>query len=366
MAVVKQMILTHSLKLLHGYGMKTRKKIIIRAVLACLILSILIFLLDRIFMPKYITENPDGNVTAEFYAVKTPIDAAYFGSSTVYNAIPPDYLWHEFGIASYTRANASQTLWQSYYLMKDTIRHNKPELITLDVSFIKYGEDFYEEPSNRKTIDGMRFSVDKLRCARESMWKEESLYSYIFPVLRFHSRWQELKAEDLRYAIRRPAVTYDGFIMEFNEYGENDEYAPPVDEDRDFPEKSVLYLEKIIALCNKEEIPLLLMKTPTYVTNWYPSYDRKLSELVAGIEGVDYINFDIYEEELGIDRQKDYVDGGSHLNIKGAEKFSKAFGAYITEIYGLEDHRNDDRYSRYWNRQYERYDHDKKSGTDIL
>ena len=341
--------------------MKKKKGIVIRIIMGFIITGTLIYVLDSIFMPKYISENPDGNVTAEFYDVKTPIDAAYFGSSTVYNAIPADFLWHEYGISSYTRANASQTIWQSYFLMKDTIKTNRPKLITLDVSFMKYGEDFYEEPSNRKTIDGMRMSLDKFRCAKASMWKEESIYSYIFPILRFHSRWKDLKPEDFLYAFKRPAVTYDGFIMEFNEYAENDDFLPASEEDNSFPEKPEEYLKKIIDLCESEGISLMLMKTPTYVNNWYPSYDRELSEMTSGYDDVEYINFDIYEEELGIDRHKDYVDGGSHLNVAGAEKFSRAFGAYIKDRYELEDHRQDENYYEYWNKKYERYERDRNA-----
>ena len=41
-------------------------------------------------------------------------------------------------------------MWQSYYLMRDTVRYNRPKLITLDVSFMKYGDDFAEEAANRK------------------------------------------------------------------------------------------------------------------------------------------------------------------------------------------------------------------------
>ena len=331
-------------------------KIIIRVCLIVALTGGLMYVLDGIFSPKYITENIDGNVTAEFYNVKTPIDAAYFGSSTVYDAIPADFLWHEYGIASYTRANASQTLWQSYYLIKDTLRTNRPQLITVDMSFMKYGEEFVEEPSNRKMMDGMRFSLDKIRCAKVSMWEGEDIYSYIFPVLRFHSRWNDLKDEDFRYAFKRPAVTYDGYIMEFDETEEDISYEPPEDEDRDFPEKAKLYLNKIIDLCRREDIDLLLMKTPTFANNWYPSYDRILTGIAEENENCEYLNFDYLRDELDLDIKKDYVDGFNHLNNRGAEKFSRTFGKYISEKYELPDHRDDQNYAVYWDKQYERYE----------
>ena len=335
--------------------MKNVFKTVIRMIGAVMIAGIMFFVLDGIFAPKYVSENIDGNVTAEFYEVPTPIDATYFGSSTVYNAIAPDYIWNEYGIASYVRANASQTVWQSYYMIRDTVRRNKPSLITLDMSFMKYGEDFFEEGSNRKTIDGMKLSADKLGSAKASMYFEENLYSYIFPVLRFHSRWDDLKDEDFKYAFKRPQVTYDGFIMEFGTPDEMPEFDDAKPEETGFPPKATEYLEKTIDLCEKENIDLLLMKTPTYINNWYPEYDEMLLQTAEGHDRVEYVNFDDYAQEMGIDRQTDYVDGHSHLNVYGAEKFSRFFGQYIQENYGLKDHRGEENYAGCWNERYERY-----------
>ncbi len=327
---------------------------------------LLVRILDGVFTPKYVSENQDGNVTSEFYEVETPLDAVYFGSSTVYNAITADYLWKEYGFTSYTRANASQTLWQSYYMIRDTVRNNRPELITLDVSFMKYGEDFTEEPSNRKAIDGMRFSVDKIRCAKASMWEDEDIYSYVFPILRYHSRWKELKEEDYKYAMKKPQVTYDGFIMSFERPEKVPEFDPMEPESYDFPEKAEEYLLKIMDYCRDEDIDLLLMKTPTYINNWFPEYDARLEKLSEGYENCDYINFDSYEKEMELDRAVDYADGHSHMNVDGAEKFSKYFGAYIKERYELPDHRGDDRYSSIWNDRYTRYSMDLEKGKAAL
>ncbi|MCR5651713.1 MAG: hypothetical protein K6F86_11090 [Lachnospiraceae bacterium] len=340
--------------------------LIIKSLCVLITAWLLFTVLDRIFMPKYVEENTDGNVTAEFYRADTPLDAVFFGSSTVYNAIAPDKMWNEFGFSSYTRASASQTIWQSYYLIRDTVHYNRPKLVTLDVSFMKYGEDFYEEASNRKTIDGMKLSFDKLMCARDSMWEEESLYSYAFPILRFHSRWNELRAEDFKYALRRPTVTYDGFIMGFRNDPDIENYEVVEKEDYSFPPKAAEYLVRIMEYCEEEDIPLLLMKTPTYINNWFPEYDRQLEEMAGKYRNVEYVNFDYCADIIGLDRRADYMDGHSHLNICGAEKFSGFFGKYIKDRYGLPDHRQDDTYSSVWNERYTRYCIDGEIGKAAL
>lgn len=340
------------------------KTILINCIKILLIVSLTIFL-NRLFMPKYITENKDGRVTEEYYNEKTDLDVICFGSSTVYNAISPDYLWDEYGFTSYTRANASQTLWQSYYLMEDALKSQKPDVILLDMSFMKYGEEFVEEPSNRKTIDGMRLSKSKLDCIMASMWEGEEPITYLLPIFRYHSRWKELTKDDLIYAFHNTEVTYDGFIMEFGLPDQDPVVYDMEEKDSyDFPPKAYQYLDKIVALCKEKEIPLLLMKTPTYTNNWYPEYDDNLRKY-ADANGVVYTNFDDYKKEMGIDLFLHYNDGASHLNVTGAEVFSAFLGQYLKSNYSIENHKGQETYENIWDKKLERYERDKEAGLPI-
>lgn len=325
--------------------------------------------LNRIFIPKYINDNQDGRVTAEFYREKTAPDILFFGSSTVYNAISPVWLYEKYGYASYVRANASQPLWQSYYLLEDALYDCKPGLVMVDMSFMKYGGDFVEEASNRKALDGMRFSKSKYDCIKASMWEGEQPVTYLFPVFRFHSRWKELKKEDFLYALKQPDVTYNGFIMQFDIPDEQVIYEKEPRESYDFPEKAWEYLDRICDLCRKEEIPLVLMKTPTYVNNWYDEYDSALTEY-AGKQGIEYVNFDWYKEEMGNNLRTDYVDSGSHLNLVGAEKFTSFLGGFIREYMENSSgrafsHEGDTKFDKIWEGKVLRYERDKAEGMKV-
>ena len=324
---------------------------------ASIILAALVILIicGRVFIPKYATENVDGRVTGDYYAEEGPVDVIFVGSSTVYNAYIPACIYEEYGFTSYDRANASQTIWQSYYMIRDAINYNKPKMVVLDASFMKYGEEFKEEPSNRKTIDGMRLTVDKMMAAKVSMYEEESLLSYVFPILRFHSRWNDLKMEDLKYAFSDPKVTYDGFIIETG----RDEEAAAAEEGSDesfagFPDKPSEYLMKIIKLCRDEDVTLLIAKTPTLMDNWYVQYDEELDR-IAKENGLVYINFDNAMDDIGLVQTEDYVDGYAHLNVFGAEKFSHYAGAYLRDNYDLPDRRGDESTNRAWENRYFEY-----------
>lgn len=342
------------------------KNRILKAVCAMLIASILVSLMDHILAPKYITENQDGRITREFYEVGTDLDVIALGSSTMYNAFSPDYLWGRYGFTSYVRSNASQTLWQSYYLLKDAFDTKHPSLVVLDMSFIKYGDEFIEEPSNRKTIESMRNPLCKYGAVKASMYEEEDILSYYFPVLRYHSRWKELTSEDLKYSYIAPRVTFDGYLMDFTIPDEQNIYEPDDLDSVNFPEKSLEYLDKIIELCKKENVPILLMKTPTYVNSWHGVYDDEISK-IANAAGVSYVNFDDYADECGIVVRTDYIDDGSHLNIVGAEKFCDFFGAYIKDNYELADHRqgltdSDKKICERWNAALSLYEEKREAG----
>lgn len=329
--------------------MKTKG--VIKFIGAIALIALILYALSCIFAPKYISENKEGRITSEFYREETPLDVIFFGTSTTYCSVAPPYLWHSYGFTSYTRAGDSETMWQTYYLARDAVRHNKPQVIVCDMSSMKFGADFFEEPANRKNIDGMRLSKDKLDCARASMYEEESLISYVLPVLRFHSRWDELKAEDFRYAFIKPSVTYDGYLMSYEVVADDGEDTG--EEIKALPDKSKEYLIKLMEFCREQGVTLLLVKSPTYI-NWYKSYDTEIREL-SGEYGVEYINFDDHKDDMGLIRSEDYADGHSHLNIYGAEKYCDYLGAYIKDHAELTDHRDDPSYAGIWDAKYDRY-----------
>lgn len=342
--------------------MKIKKWIKICIKIAVVVLAVMF--LNRLFMPKYVSENQDGRVSEEFYQEKLPVDVIFTGSSTVYNDVSTITLWQEFGITSFVRANASQTMWQSYYLLEDSLSVQTPELAVLDVSFMKYADEFAEEPSNRKIMDGMRFSKSKLDCIRASMYEGEHLVEYLLPIFRFHDRWRELTAEDFIYCFAETQVTYNGYLPSFEvqpadkgpwEQGGKDSY--------EFGRKSVEYLERAIKLCQENDVQVLLIKTPCYRSDWYPQYDENVGEIAAKY-GVNYINFENRIADIGLDFTIHTNDGGGHLNAVGAELFTGYLGSILREEYALSDHRQDPAYASVWEQKTARYEKEKEAGME--
>ncbi|MCR5406783.1 MAG: hypothetical protein K6E88_08355 [Lachnospiraceae bacterium] len=326
--------------------MRDTVKDILKIILKIVIILVLVNALNRIFIPKYVNENRDGRITQEYYPVSRYTDVIFVGSSTVHSAIDPRVLWQENGISSYDRANASQTMWISYYMIEDAIRCHKPELVCIDTTFIKYGDDFVEEPSTRKALDGMRMSPSKIRCIKASMGEDEKMADYIMPLFRFHSRWKEFTFDDIRYAYYKKPVTINGYLPDDEtEAADPGELVYTKEGDTTISPKNVKYLRQAIELCRDKGVQVMLFKVPAHSSNWSRDYDRQIND-IAKEYNITYINFDDLNDEIGLDYSTDTPDKGSHLNSSGAVKFSAYLSGYLKDNYSVSDRSGDDKYGK--------------------
>ncbi len=319
------------------------------------LLTLFLFVsLNLLFMPKYIEENKDGRITSEFYREKLSNDVLFIGSSTVHSAINPIILFEDYGITSFDRSTASQTAWVSYYMIKDAMEVSDPKMVVMDLSFLRYGDDYVEEASNRKAIDGMRLSKTKYQCIKAAKSPEENYIDYLLPIGRFHTRWKYLTAEDWKYLYYKPTVSYNGYLSNDHVLPAHGETASDDKDDIKMSARNQLFLKNIVSLCRDNEMSLLLIKIPSYSPKWGETFEQNI-HMEADGAGVAYIDFDPLAEEIGIDWQTDTPDEGGHLNNAGAEKFSRYLGKFLTENYELTDHRRDPEVLEVWNKKCERY-----------
>ena len=213
---------------------------------------------------------------------------------------------------------------------------------------IKYGEP-QSEAYNRMTLDGMKWSNSKIDAIHASMTAKEDFLSYVFPLLRFHSRWSKLTDEDWKYLFHRDTVSHNGYLMQTAISPKTSDREGRPLADYTLPEVGFAYLEKMRTLCEENGVELILIKAPT--NNWkYYWYDEWEEQIVswANEKGVDYYNFIPLDEEIGLDWNTDTYDGGVHLNVLGAEKLTSYFGKLLTEKYGFTDRRGDAERDALW------------------
>ena len=326
---------------------------IIRAATAISVFLLVFFGLQQLLMPKYASDIFEGNLIREYYFSTKDHDVIFIGDCEVFGSFSPITLWEEFGITSFIRGSAQQLIWQSYYLLRETFRHETPRVIVLAVLAMQYGEPQYE-PYNRLTLDGMRWSGDKLRAVAASRLYDEDWLSYFFPILRYKDRWRELSSEDFRYFFSRPRVSINGFMVRSDIAPAGWIPAPLPRANLRFGEMPYYYLGRITALAERHGIPLVLIKAPTLFPHWHSEWNDQIVEF-AEKNNLLFINFLEYIDVIGLDFYTDTFDGGATLNVFGAEKLSYFFGGILQETFQLPDRRAEPETAAYWNEKSELY-----------
>jgi hypothetical protein len=205
----------------------------------------------------------------------------------------------------------------------------------------------------------MKWSSSKVNAILASMKEGESFVDYVFPILRYHSRWSELTAADVEYMFSSKKVSHNGYYMRVD--------VKPVEElptarelsDYTFGDNAWKYLDKIRTLCEENGIELLLIKAPSLMPYWYDEYEEQVEEY-ADTYGLQYINFLELTDEIGIDYSKDTYDAGLHMNLSGAEKLSHYLGNVLTEDYGVKDRRGDGELDAIWQQNIADYEAEKQ------
>ncbi len=297
-------------------------------------------------MPKYMSDIVEGAMIAEYYDEKKDHDVIFIGDCEVYENFTPALLWEEYGINSYIRGSAQQLIWQSYYLLEDTLRYETPDVVVFNILSMKYNEP-QKEAYNRMSIDGMRWSMSKVKNIQASMLSSENFLDYVFPILRYHSRITELTADDFKYLFYRDKVSFNGYYMRVDvKPALNVPEGRPLADYR-FGETAYEYLDKITALCKEKGVELILIKAPSLYPYWYDEWEEQMEEY-AKANGLRYINFLELTEECGLDFMTDTYDAGLHLNLSGAQKVTHWFGRYLAEECGLVSRRGEEELERAW------------------
>ena len=310
-----------------------RKKRFLSALLALALFCALFVFFSRLLTPKHAITLREGALVGEYY-LEADKDREhqilFLGDCEAYECFIPAIIFEECSLTSYVRGSPAARVWQSYYLLLDTLRYERPDVVVLSVYSLCHGE-VEREAYNRLALDGMRMSKIKIDAIRASVTEGESLISYIFPLLRYHSRWSVLSREDIDYLFERKAISHNGYLMSAGSLSPDESQSPEPLFDSELPPRALEYLDKIRLVCEREGITLVLLKSPTQSAAfyWYDEWEKQVREY-ASLYRIDYYNL-INNEEIAIEGS-DYADG-VHLNFFGAERTSRYFARVLRERY---------------------------------
>lgn len=321
------------------------------------ILVISLVIVSRVFIPKDGELNESYSRAGEFYSLPSDsVDVMFFGASTFLQGITPMQMWRDYGFTSFMRVNGGQAAMVSYYFLVESLKYQSPDVVVIDAASL-FGEYDFEdrEAKLRNAIDPMRFSLTKLRLIAAIVARDpgQSFASYVFPVLRYHSRWSELINQDLDFNAPEAGINkgFYGF-----RYGSNVENPPSAvgmaGPTEPFDEDALFYIEQMIHLCIEKNIGVVFLTMPR--DDWSAGKHASLQSLADGY-GIQYVDYNLAENASAIQLETRDLFDKRHLNTFGAQKVTRHFGAWIQEHYHLPDHRSDPAYAK-WNQDLEVYE----------
>lgn len=332
---------------------RSRSRTVFRVCAVVILVFASLFFLQRLLVPKYMTGIVEGAMIAEYYDEEHDHDVVFIGDCEVYENFTPALLWEEYGINSYIRGSAQQLIWQSYYLLEETLKYETPDVVIFNILSMKYNVP-QNEAYNRMTLDGMKWSSSKVNSVKASMMEDEKFLDYVFPILRYHTRITELNRDDFKYLFHKDKVTFNGYYMRVDEKpAENVPKGRPL-ADYSFGDTAYEYLDKMTALCKEKGVQLILVKAPSLYPYWYDQWEVQMEEYAAKNDLV-YINFLELIEECGLDFATDTYDGGLHLNLSGAQKATKWLGEFLSTEVGLESRRGETALEAAWEKKLDAY-----------
>ncbi|MCM1185178.1 MAG: DUF1574 domain-containing protein [Lachnoclostridium sp.] len=332
----------------------------IKISVSALIVLVSLYLLQRLLVPKYVDGIVEGAFVAEYYREAKDFDVIFIGDCEVYENFSPAVLWEEYGINSYIRGSAEQYIWQSYYLLEDTLRYETPKAVIFNIQSLQFDKS-QNEAYNRMTLEGMKWSSSKVNAIRASMKENENFLDYVFPILRYHSRWSELTKTDVQYMFDTKPVSHNGYYMRVDVKPAENVPSGRILSDYSFGENAWKYLDKMTALCKEKGIRLILIKAPSLYPYWYDEWEVQVEDY-AEENGLTYINFLEIGDETGIDYRTDTYDAGLHMNLSGAEKLSMWLGRMLTEqVEGIHDRHDEEDLCARWEEKIAAYEAEKQA-----
>jgi hypothetical protein len=322
-------------------------KVIVFLMIFCLIFSYV----SGVFSPKWARQfDTTSRITTFYQQPKDSIDVLFLGASSYRQGISPLLLWEEYGFTSYVLASSLQSPAVTYYYLLEALKNQRPKVVVLDgITLMDSYDVDVREDNLRQSIDPMNLSVEKVELALDivSQSKKQSFASYMFPFFRYHTRWKELGQVDFEYfkidrydRFRGVDVQYQTVPFDFPE-----DFMKPTNVIRKYNDNAVDYYAKIIQLCQKNNIQVLLITLPRL--NWiYPKYFGV--EQFAEKYNIPHIDYTLPQKDnqFGFNPAADFFDPG-HLNINGIQKYSPRVGSYLKKMCDLPDKRGNPAYKQW-------------------
>lgn len=273
----------------------------------------------------------------EFYAQEN-IDVLFLGASHMYRTINPQIADSLLELNTFNLGSSNQTIDESYFMLKEALKENNIKKVYLEVNPVILR--LKDEPTTSIMIlsDYMKPSFNKINFILNCAARDN--YHNIFSKARrnstnfsFHIIKKKLSKEYKSYDYIKSSDEYyfgKGFVYNENNLAEDyklpdnkwKKYYTHIDLN-DISQRQMEYLNKMISLCNQEEIQLILFTAPMpektmNTCDNFMDFVQYMKEFSRNSD-ITYTDFNL---EYSLDLDNTYFSDYNHLNGRGADFFT--------------------------------------------
>ena len=296
-----------------------------------LIIFVILFFLLFKYVSLVLEDYSCRWMKGKYYAGTSGCDTVVFGTSHVLYGIYPEVM-DEAGVHGvYNLGGYAQRIPTSYWILKYAVDHGrpKPKTVILDLHCLLHDDKYPTENIQylHSSLDTVPLTADKIKMVNDII--PDHKMEFLMDIFVYHDRWNELTLHDfevLRYFLPGYLGLQNGALYKDETEDEGEPVIISEDEKEEPTGTGREYLDKIIDLCNENDIDLILINMPYNE----PEADQKAANWIKDYsEEKGFLYYDMLRDNsLGIDYASDYC-GSGHFNRTGATKVSKALAEYM-------------------------------------
>lgn len=322
------------------------------------IVFLTILLLLFVSVSKLVTSPSDYRnyqwIAGFYEEQKDSLDAVYIGGSNTYAFWAAPLAWERYGIAVYPFACNSQPLLAAQYMIKEARKTQPNALYIISINGINteisdatlhYMTDYLPLSQNK-----MQLVQELTRYGTDTSFKKQ--LEFLFPIIRYHSRWNELTEEDFHYTIDglKGGSNYSAYLTKSSDISSS---FQTTNQRINLPPLLFNSLDSLLNYCDTENLNVLFVTAPQALTNeseleWF----NEINAIVLS-RGYPVLNLTNLVDEMCLNLETDYYNN-KHTNIHGAIKITDYLSQYLVEHYGFENKHNNKAYAS-WEAAYAKY-----------
>lgn len=317
------------------------KRFIFKIVLLLVLVLLGLKITDRMFPTRVFLED----TLKVFKKSEEAFQIMFFGSSHAYCSYDPRVFETELGVNAIVFSSGAQRLTTTNFIIQETVKKNKPELIVVDIFVNSIGTYKSEKQYQfqMQALDHFPTTFKKIELIHTN-YGLSSLPKSLSSTLRFHNKWTKLGFEDYTrelYLAPRHDF-YNGFKTTLTKFSDsvgraareiqNSANRTPPDS---LTQEEKQGIDALIETLRDTGAEFMFVNAPSLISEMNPRYEGYTQLIKSYIEekGVSFLDINAKADSLGLTRE--YYRDPDHLNQKGALIVSEFLANYISSKYTL-------------------------------